>query len=286
MILVFGRTGQLATELGRAAPDAVLLGRGEADLADPGACAEAIAARAPSAVINAAAWTAVDAAETEEDAARTVNAQAPAAMARACAAAGIPFLTVSTDYVFDGTGEAPWAEDAPTGPLGAYGRTKLEGERAVAEVGGTWAVLRASWVVSAHGGNFARTMLRLGAERDALRVVDDQVGAPTPAADLARVLLAMAARMQEPDPPTGLFHLASRPHVSWAGLAAYVMERAGLNCRIEPIPSSEYPTPAARPLNSRLAGERLEREFGIAPIDWRPGLDAILAELGASKETT
>ena len=285
MILVFGRTGQLATELGRAEPSAVLLGRAEADLADPAACAAAIRERRPRAVLNAAAWTAVDAAEAEEDAARIVNADAPAAMARACAEAGIPFLTVSTDYVFDGSGAAPWAEDAPTAPLGAYGRTKLAGEHAVAASGGAWAVLRTSWVVSAHGSNFVRTMLRLGAERESLRVVDDQVGAPTPAADLARALLAMAARMREPGAPTGLFHLASLPHVSWAGLAAHVMERAGLDCRIEPIPSSEYPTPAARPLNSRLGGERLSAEFGIGPIDWRPGLSAILAELGARPET-
>ncbi|MEM1100889.1 MAG: dTDP-4-dehydrorhamnose reductase [Pseudomonadota bacterium] len=286
-LLVFGRSGQLATELGLAAPEATFLGREEADLSDPAACAAAIEAHAPSAVINAAAWTAVDAAETEEAAAHVVNAAAPGAMAAACAARAIPFLHVSTDYVFDGAGTAPWTEDAPTAPLGAYGRTKLAGEVAIAEAmegRAPWAVLRTSWVVSAHGSNFVKTMLRLGAERDALRVVDDQVGAPTPAADLAAALLVMEGRMREPRPPSGLFHLASAPHVSWAGLAAHIMERAGLPCRIEPIPSSEFPTPAARPLNSRLSGARLHAAFGIGPINWQPSLDAILAQMNTPKE--
>ena len=286
-LLVIGRTGQLAREIARAAPEAAFLSRAEADLMDPTACAAAIrryAGRA-DAVINAAAWTAVDRAESEEDAARTVNAGAPGAMAAECAALHLPFLHVSTDYVFDGSGEAPWCEDDATTPLGAYGRTKLAGERAVAAAmegtGVPHAILRTSWVVSAHGTNFVRTMLRLGAERDELRVVDDQIGAPTPAADLAAALLHMAGRMGEADAPSGVFHLESRPHVSWAGLAAHVMERASLSCRIVPIPSSDYPTPAPRPPNSRLDGARLKGAFGIGPVDWRPGLDAILAELGA-----
>ena len=288
-LLVIGRTGQLAREIARAAPEATFLSRAEADLADPAACAAAIRRHAggtdgageADAVINAAAWTAVDRAESEEDAARTVNAGAPGAMAAECAALHLPFLHVSTDYVFDGSGEAPWREDDPTAPLGAYGRTKLAGERAVAAAGGAHTILRTSWVVSAHGTNFVRTMLRLGAERDELRVVDDQIGAPTPAADLAAALLRMAGRMGEADAPSGVFHLESRPHLSWAGLAAHVMERAGLSCRIVPIPSSDYPTPAPRPPNSRLDGARLKGAFGIGPVDWRPGLDAILAELGA-----
>ena len=295
-ILVIGRSGQLAREIGRAAPGATRLARAEADLSDPAACAAAIRARAGEvdAVINAAAWTAVDRAEAEEEAAHTVNAAAPGAMAAECAALGLPFLHVSSDYVFDGSGDGPWPEDAPAAPLGAYGRTKLAGERAVAEAmaeavagsGAPHAILRTSWVVSAHGTNFVRTMLRLGAERDELSVVDDQVGAPTPAADLAAALLAMAARMRAPAPPSGTFHLQSRPFVSWAGLAAHIMARAGLSCRIRPIPSADYPTPAPRPLNSRLGGARLSDAFGLDPIDWRPGLDAILAELGALKEGT
>ncbi|MGR3542030.1 MAG: dTDP-4-dehydrorhamnose reductase [Hasllibacter sp.] len=283
-ILVLGRTGQLATEIARADPAAVTRGREAADRSAPAGAARAVAARlgGAGAVVNAAAWTAVDAAEDEEEAALAVNAGAPAAIAGACAAAGVPFVQISTDYVFDGSGEAPWTEDAPIAPLGAYGRTKAEGEARVAramEGRAPWAVLRTSWVVSAHGSNFVKTMLRLGAERDVLRVVDDQVGAPTPAAELARAALAMAGALAAGRGASGVFHLPVRPFVSWAGLAAHVMERAGLDCRIEPIPSSEYPTPAARPLNSRLGGGRLEAAFGIGPVDWRPGVAAIVDEL-------
>ena len=188
-LLIFGRTGQVARELARRAPGAVFLDRGAADLADPAACAAAVEGAQARAVINAAAYTAVDRAEEEEALATVVNGAAPAAMAGACAAAGIPFLHVSTDYVFDGSGTRPWAPGDPTGPLGAYGRSKLAGEQGIAAAGGSWAILRTSWVVSAHGSNFVRTMLRLGAERDALSIVADQVGGPTPAADIAAALL-------------------------------------------------------------------------------------------------
>jgi dTDP-4-dehydrorhamnose reductase len=280
MLLIFGRTGQVATELARRAPEATFLGRDQADLTDPEACAAAIRARAPEAVINAAAWTAVDAAETDEAAARVVNADAPAAMARACAEAGIPFLHVSTDYVFDGTGDRPWREDDPTGPLGAYGRTKLAGEEGVRAAGGSHAILRTSWVFSAHGSNFVKTMLRLSQTRDALSVVDDQIGGPTPAADIAATLLALAGRLGEGH-PGGTYHYGGQPHTSWAGFARETFERAGRAMAVTGIPSSDYPTPAMRPLNSRLDGDALLREHGIAPPDWRAGLDAVLAELGA-----
>lgn len=172
-LLVFGSSGQVAAELRRLAPDATFLGRDAADLAEPSGCAEAVRAHAPSAVINAAASTAVDKAEAEEDAARVVNGAAPTAMAQACAGLGIPLVHISTDYVFDGSGTAPFAPDDPTAPLGAYGRTKLQGEDGVRDAGGTYAILRTSWVFSAHGNNFLKTMLRLGQERDALTVVAD-----------------------------------------------------------------------------------------------------------------
>ena len=162
MILVFGKTGQLARELARLAPEATVLGREEADFADPGACVTAINEIAPKAVIIAAAYTAVDRAEEDEALARTVNATTPGAIAKVCASKGTPLVHVSTDYVFDGSGERPWQPDDPTGPLGAYGRTKLEGEEAVRAAGGAHAILRTSWVVSAHGNNFVKTMLRLG----------------------------------------------------------------------------------------------------------------------------
>ncbi len=287
-VLVFGRSGQVATELSRALPGATFLPRAEADLSDPEGCAAAIEARAGlTAVINAAAWTAVDAAEGEEAAARTVNAHAPAAMARACAARGVPFLHVSTDYVFDGSGERPWREDDPTGPLGAYGRTKLEGERGVAEAMGDvpHAILRTSWVVSAHGANFVKTMLRLSETRDALNVVEDQVGGPTPAADIARTLASLAARYAaDPGAPSGLYHYGGAPAVSWAEFAREIFAQAGRDVAVTGIPASEYPTPAARPANSRMDGARLMADHAIAPPDWRAGLRAILAELGALKE--
>ena len=288
-VLVFGRSGQVATELARALPEATFLSRSEADLADPEGCAAAIEGREGlAAVINAAAWTAVDAAEDAEDAARIVNAAAPAAMARACAARRLPFLHVSTDYVFDGSGTRPWREDDPTGPLGAYGRTKLEGESGVTEAMGDvpHAILRTSWVVSAHGSNFVRTMLRLSETRGALNVVEDQVGGPTPAADIAATLAALAARYAEdPDAPSGIYHYGGAPAVSWAAFAEEIFRLAGRDVAVTGIPAAEYPTPAARPANSRMDGARLLADHGIAPPDWRAGLRAILAELGALKET-
>ena len=288
-VLVFGRGGQVATELARVLPGATFLSRAEADLSDPASCAAAVEGAGDlAAVINAAAWTAVDAAEAEEGAARVVNAAAPAAMARACAARGLPFLHVSTDYVFDGSGARPWREDDPTGPLGAYGRTKLAGERAVAQaMGGVpHAIVRTSWVVSAHGSNFVKTMLRLSETRDALSVVEDQVGGPTPAADIAAALAALAARCAaDPAAPSGLYHYGGAPAVSWAEFARAIFALAGRDVAVAGIPSSDYPTPAARPANSRMDGGKLLAEHGIAPPDWRAGLRAILAELGALKET-
>lgn len=280
MILVFGRTGQVATELRRRAPEAIYLGREAADLTDPAKCARHILEIRPRAVINAAAYTAVDRAEGETELARIVNADAPAAMARAAAAVGSPFVQISTDYVFDGAGETPFAPDSPTGPLGVYGATKLEGEQGVRAAGGTHAILRTSWVFSAHGANFVRTMLRLGAERDRLTVVADQVGGPTPAAAIAGAVLTIAARMAAGQ-PGGTYHFAGAPDVSWAGFAREIFAQSGLSPEVVDIPTSGYPTPARRPLNSRLDCESLGRDFGIARPDWRAGLAEVLRELKA-----
>ncbi|MFC0200063.1 dTDP-4-dehydrorhamnose reductase [Paracoccus rhizosphaerae] len=277
-LLVFGRTGQLARELAALAPDATFLGRDAADLTDPAACADAIRRAAPGAVINAAAYTAVDRAESDADTARLVNANSPAAMARACAELGILFLHVSTDYVFDGAGDAPRSEDAPTGPLGVYGATKLAGEQAIAAAGGQWAVLRTSWVFSAYGSNFVKTMLRLGAERDRLTVVADQIGGPTFAADIAAAALTMIGRMR--DGATGdVYHFAGWPDVSWAGFACEIVAQAGLSAEVAEIPTADYPTPAPRPLNSRLDCTRIARDFGIMRPDWRAGLGRVLTQL-------
>lgn len=277
-LLVFGKTGQVARELQRLAPDATYLGREDADLLNPAACAAAIAATDADAVINAAAWTAVDKAEAEEAAATTVNGDAPTAMARAAAAKGIPFLHISTDYVFDGTGDQPFTPDHSTAPQNAYGRSKLAGEHGVRAAGGNHLILRTSWVVSAHGANFVKTMLRLGRERENLNVVADQIGGPTPAAAIADALLTAAKAMTQ-GAQGGTHHFAGSPDASWADFARAIMTQANLPCQIRDIPSADYPTPAKRPLNSRLDCSALTKAFGIPRPDWHAGLAAIVKEL-------
>ncbi|MGB8814393.1 MAG: dTDP-4-dehydrorhamnose reductase [Paracoccaceae bacterium] len=276
--LVFGKTGQVARELAKVLPTAQFLGRDEADLAHPEACAQIIAGAKVDLVINAAAYTAVDRAETEEDAATVINGHAPGAMAQAAAARGIPFLHVSTDYVFDGTGTNAWAVGDATAPLGAYGRSKLAGEETVRAAGGAHVILRTSWVVSAHGANFVKTMLRLGRDRDSLTVVADQVGGPTPAADIARALAAIGAQMVAGH-RGGTYHFSGAPDVSWADFAREIFRQSGLGCQVRDIPASDYPTPARRPENSRLDCSALARDFGIDRPDWRLGLHDILTQL-------
>lgn len=282
MILVFGSTGQVARELAAFA-DVTCLGREAADFEQPDACAAAIRRHAPDAVINAAAYTAVDKAEDDEARATRVNGDAPGAMARACAELGIPFVHISTDYVFPGTGAAPQAPDDPTGPVNAYGRSKLAGERAVLDSGARAVILRTSWVVSAHGANFVKTMLRLGASRDALFVVADQVGGPTPARAIAQACHKIARAMIAGESGTGVYHFSGAPDTSWADFAREIFRRSGQSVAVTDIPTRDYPTPAARPLNSRLDCSSLARDFGIERPDWRDGLTDILNDLeGAS----
>jgi dTDP-4-dehydrorhamnose reductase len=278
MILVFGRTGQVARHLA-ADPRVTALGRDAADLSDPDACAEAIWEHRPRAVINAAAWTAVDAAEDAELKARTINAVSPGYMAEAAAELEIPFVQISTDYVFDGSGDRPWQPEDATAPLGAYGRTKMAGERAVIAAGGTHAILRTSWVFSAHGSNFVKTMLRLGAERESLNVVADQIGGPTPAAAIADACLTIAGSLIDDEALSGLYHFSGTPDVSWAGFAREIMAQAGLPCRIVEIPTTDYRTPAPRPLNSQLDCRTTATAFGIPRPDWRAGLGEVLKDL-------
>lgn len=299
-LLIFGKTGQVACELARRVPDAVFLDRAAADLGDPAACAAAIhqtasrmavAGRPLRAVINAAAWTAVDKAESEEAAALLINGETPGAMARACADLGLAFVHISTDYVFDGSGTRPWHSDDPVAPLGAYGRSKLAGEQAVTAAGratngakaGAYAILRTSWVFSAHGANFVKTMLRLGASRDQLNVVADQIGGPTPAADIASACLTIAEALAADPGKSGIYHFSGAPDVSWADFAREIFAQSGLMVAVEDIPSAAYPTPAARPGNSRMDCTTTEQVFGIRRPDWRAGLKEILQDLEAKK---
>lgn len=278
MILVFGKTGQVATELQRLS-DVVALGREDADLSDPQACADVIRAHAPSAVINAAAYTAVDRAEQEELLATVINADAPTAMAEACAGLGIPLLHISTDYVFDGTGDRPWHPNDPTAPQNAYGRSKLAGEIGVRDSGAVHAILRTSWVVSAHGSNFVKTMLRLSETRDALNVVADQIGGPTPARDIAAACLQIVEQLIQDPSKSGTYHYSGAPDVSWAEFATEIFDQAKRPVAVTFISTTDYPTPSVRPLNSRMDCNATEQVFGISQPDWREGLKIIIKDL-------
>ncbi|MGW8192449.1 dTDP-4-dehydrorhamnose reductase [Sphingomonas hankookensis] len=287
-ILVTGANGQLGHELARipcpAGYAVVALDRAALDLTDPAAIAAMIASRDWAAVINGAAYTAVDKAESDVVAAWAINAQAPAAFAQACVAANIPLVQVSTDYVFAGDKDGAWEVDDPVAPLGVYGASKLGGELAVRTSGVRHAIVRTAWVVSAHGNNFVKTMLRVAATRETLSVVDDQVGSPTSAADLASTLLAIAIRLAEDaEAPTGTFHFSNAGAVSWAGFAREIFAqsgaRGGATAQVVPIPSSDYPTPAKRPSNSLLSHSAIHAAYGIEPRPWQAALSDILDEL-------
>ena len=289
-VLQFGSSGQLGRALARdptaARHDVMRLSRQEADLANPSACAARVKEIAPDLVLIAAAYTKVDQAEEDREAARIVNAEAPDAIAEAAAAIDAAVVHVSTDYVFGGdkpqTALAYREEDAAR-PRNIYGETKLAGERNVLAANSRSAVLRASWVFDGEGANFLTTMLRLGAERDVLRVVDDQISAPTYAPDLAAILWRVGEGLVAGGQP-GLFHVQSAPYTSWAGFAEAIFERAepglGRRPKVIRIPSSDYPTKAERPLDTRLDGARLREAYGVQPPDWRLALDRIVQKPG------
>ena len=293
-ILLTGANGQVGWELARSLQphgEVIACDRRHADLSRLAALAALVEAAAPQVLVNAAAYTAVDRAEQEPAIADTINGEAPGALAAAAHRVGALLVHYSTDYVFDGSGDAPRREDAPVAPINAYGRSKLVGERAIAHAGGDWLVLRTSWVYASRGSNFVKTMLRLGAERESLRVVADQVGAPTSARLIADatahiVRQALAERAQQRF-ASEVLHLCAAGETSWHGFAQEIFDgwRAlagaeSLRLReLLPIPSSEYPTPAARPLNSRLDCLRLRERFGIRLPDWREGLRLVLEEI-------
>jgi len=294
-ILVFGGNGQVGTELlcalvplgqviaatrnGRLAD-----GRGceTADFSQPQTLPAVLEQVRPSTVINAAAYTAVDRAETERELAFAVNAEAPGIIARWCAAHHVPLVQYSTDYVFDGTATVPYPVDAPTAPLGVYGASKLAGEQAVREAAGRYLIFRTAWVYAAHGHNFLRTMLRLGAERDELRVVDDQTGTPTSAALIADIT---ANALQHPGSLCGTWHLTAAGQTSWHGFAHAIFREAQARGvlkttpRLIPITTADYPTPARRPAYSCLDTGSLQRDFNLSLPDWRDGVTQVLDAL-------
>lgn len=294
-ILLLGKNGQLGWELQRSlAPlgELVALDRQGAsglcgDLGEPDGLAATVRALRPDVIVNAAAYTAVDRAESEPDLARRINAHAPAVLAREAAACGALLLHYSTDYVFHGHGQRPWAEDDPTGPLNVYGQTKLDGEQAIVQAGCRHLILRTSWVYAARGGNFARTMLRLARQQPRLTVIDDQWGAPTGAELIADVSAHAIVQLRARPDKAGIYHLAAAGETNWFSYAKHVIARAqSTQSAIEyvvkdilPIPSSAYPVAATRPHNSRLDTRKLRTAFDLHLPPWQAGVDRMLAEI-------
>jgi dTDP-4-dehydrorhamnose reductase len=285
-VVIIGTTGQLATELHRHKPAAPfdLHEPHKLDLTVRGAATQLLDQTQPALVINAAAYTAVDRAEQERDQAFAVNADGPRELARWCAAHGSALVHVSTDYVFDGKKQAAYSEADTPNPTSVYGQSKLAGEIAVREELERHVVLRTSWVFSRHGHNFVKTILRLANEREELRIVADQRGKPTCAADLARLIWALAARLQQTDELAwGTYHLANQGETTWHGLAGAVLdERAtitGKRPKLTPITTADYPTPAARPANSSLDTSLFESTFGLQPAWWRHELRTVVQQL-------
>ena len=294
-ILLLGKNGQVGWELQRSL---ALLGELTAldrhgadglcgDLGDPEGIAATVRAVQPQLIVNAAAYTAVDQAESEPELARRINAAAPAVLAREAAAGGALLVHYSTDYVFDGSGERPWREDDATGPLSVYGQTKLEGEQAILASGCAHLILRTSWVYAARGGNFAKTMLRLAQERERLTVIDDQWGAPTGAELIADVSAHAIAQTRQQPGKAGIYHLAPAGETTWFQYAKHVIAQAQQAqaaikikaTEILPIPTSAYPTPARRPHNSRLDTRKLQAAFGLSLPPWQRGVDRMLVEI-------
>ncbi|MHB1051849.1 MAG: dTDP-4-dehydrorhamnose reductase [Thiobacillus sp.] len=292
-ILLFGKNGQVGWELQRSlAPLGELVALASdsqtlcGDLTNLAGIARTVRAVAPDIIVNAAAHTAVDRAESEPELARTLNALAPGVLAQEAQRSGAWLIHYSTDYVFDGSGDTPWRETDPTGPLNVYGQTKLEGEAAIRASGCQHLIFRTSWVYAARGGNFAKTMLRLARERDSLAVINDQIGAPTGADLLADVTAhALRTAMQRPE-LGGLYHLAAGGQTSWYDYARFVIEfarQAGSKIKvapeaIQPVPTSAFPTAARRPLNSRLDTQKLQTSFGLRLRPWQDGISRMLTE--------
>lgn len=289
-ILLLGKNGQVGWELQRSLGvlgRLTALGHAEADFTQPQTIAETVRALRPDVIVNAAAHTAVDKAESEPDLARLLNTTTPGVLAEEAARLGAWLIHYSTDYVFDGSGSRPWVETDAPAPLSVYGRTKLEGEQLIQQSGARHLILRTSWVYAARGGNFAKTMLRLGSERERLTVIDDQWGAPTGADVLADVTAHAIRQLQQRPQDGGLYHCAAAGETTWHGYASYVLALAGqLQAAIKikatevaPVPTSAFPTPATRPHNSRLDTRKLQTTFGLTLPHWQQGVARMLAEI-------
>lgn len=275
MILVFGKTGQVAMELANVLPYGVFLDRASANLEIPNVCGTTIEHYRPTAVINAAAYTNVDEAETDADTAALINTDAPKVMAQTCAHLGIPFVHISTEYVFDGVSDVPYKPNHIKAPLSVYGRTKAAGEDAICASGACYGILRTSWVISTRGRNFVTTIAQLGRNLDQLSVVADQVGGPTPACAIANACASLAQQLITQPELSGIYHFSGTPDISRADFARDILSQAGLNCRVEDSTTQAYDTPAQRPLNSRLDCDGLVA-LGLNRPQWRPIVNNIL----------
>lgn len=278
MILVFGKTGQVATELQKFS-DVLALGREKVDLSNPVECGNCIKAYSPSMVVNAAAYTAVDLAEKENVLAKIINSDAPIAMAEACYDINIPFVHISTDYVFNGNGENPWKISDNPDPQNVYGYSKLMGEIGIRKSGAIHAILRTSWVFSAHGSNFVKSMLSLSEKCNVLNIVSDQIGGPTPARDIAKACIEIADQLKKDPKKTGTYHFSGTPNVSWVNFASEIFFKTGRKVFVIPILSKDYQRLAKRPLNSRLDCSYTYKVFGIRQPDWNVGLKQILQDI-------
>ena len=285
MILVFAKTGQVAKELQKY-KNIFALDRTQANLMKPYMCSEAIVTYKPLAVINAAAYTSVDKAEYEEDVATQINSIAPVEMAKTCAKLNIPFVHISTDYVFDGKGNSSWKSSDATNPVNAYGRTKLKGEEGIISSGAIYVILRTSWIISSHGSNFLKTMLQLSKSRQKLNVVSDQFGGPTPARDIARACKLIAQELINNPHKKGIYHLSGTPNVNWCEFANIIFKEAGLKTIANPVLTTEYPTLSRRPYNSRLNCSSTLKNFNIFRPRWRDSLKLILKEFELENETS
>jgi len=295
-VFIVGSYGQVGRELQRAFDGRATLvahDRDTMDIVSPDQVRARVREAAPDVIINAAAYTAVDRAESEPELARAINAHAPALLAEEALRTDALFIHYSTDYVFNGAKSGPWVEDDPTGPLSVYGETKLAGEEAVRAVGGRYLIFRTSWVFGPHGQNFVFTMLRLGRERDTLNIVDDQIGAPTSSIELADATSAISlglleGRFGNVADSFGVYHMTCSGAVSWCGFARAIFSRApqllgGKTPTVNAISTAQYPTPARRPLNSVLSNEKLAARFGVRLAPWETALDTVLAAVSATQ---